>query len=937
MELRILVDLRKDAAVQNLRNDARFDLLSEDIKAMAVAILDGQGQVFNRLDMLTQSVQKGQNETDMLIKQSRDKIVDAVAALTTSTRPWDVSRSQAKPITVPSKIADDVENTILEDLSFGRMELRERTVSPAHEATFRWILSDSPAQSRPWDNLIQWLRSGSGCYWVNGKAGSGKSTLMKLLTKQPETRVALEAWAGSNELLVVPFFFWNLGTELQKSQEGLLRSVLHSVLSKYRNLLAKVVSGYYNDVTRKLRHSDKLEQLPPVEPLTSVELRLAFLKMFEAMPENLRLCLFIDGVDEFSGDHSTLAELLKTVLSHKVKMVISSRPTSPCLTAFEEYPKLRLQDLTKGDIISYIHAQIRVQKYMQLLSKSQPEDVDGLVEEICSLSSGIFLWVVLVVKSLLQGLNAGDQMDDLKRRLYQYPRELEPLYKHMLDGVDELYRVQASKYLQIVLKSIEVQTFQPLSLLQMSFAEEDDMSTVLGMPSRVMSPMEVASRREAIGRRLISRCCGLIEAEDEELENEARLLTIYKDSAINFLHKSVVDFLRRPDIWAYIIGLTKDINYDTNWSLASSCLSMIKTLPLAVSITDSSRWMYGQYFLRYCRDGEKSSNKANLAFLHELSVVLSVLTEQWKSQSVVHDIPTLRAQLLPCLRAGIEIEQVPTFLALAACNYLPLHTQKALESYSPLYLEKEGAVLLWASVSPVTIISAAVESYLPALEETVKCLLKNGADPNLATGIQLSPWACVLSDICAFSDWEKGMRTLPQRGGLREFDIEVSASLTYLRIFELFVLRGAYVNAVIFLPTVKGGVDPFSWYVDAKTSSALSATAVIEEFFSVDIGAALRTSHRNSGIEKEIRGMKERLVDLLVKKGGKSRKWVDGKQVEGPPIETPLSVLVKQSSPSKTRREDAPASSKLSQKWGKGFRASFKEWRQPRSSSRGDR
>lgn len=456
MQLTILVGLRKDATIQSIRNDARFDSLSEDNKEIAIAILDGQVQIFDSLDFLTRTVRRGQNETNMLIKQSGDKIVNAITALTNSAGPSSISRSEATPLEIPSDIAKAVENTILDDLSFGRMEIREESVLPAHEATFKWILTDSSAQDKPWPNLMQWLRNGSGCYWINGKAASGKSTLMKFSTRQSATRAALKVWAGSNELLIVPFFFWNLGTELQKSQTGLLRSLLHFVLSRYRSLIAKVVSGYYNDVARKMKHKSESEQLAAVEPLTSIELKLAFLRMFEILPETLRLCFFIDGIDEFSGDYADLAELLKTVLSYKVKMVLSSRPIPPCIAAFEEYPKLRLQDLTRNDIISYIEAQIKDKKYMQLLSEFQPEDVDRLVQEIFERSSGIFLWVVLVVKSLLRGLIDGDQMDDLRRRLYQYPRELEPLYKHMLDGVDELYRVQASKYLQITLKSINV-------------------------------------------------------------------------------------------------------------------------------------------------------------------------------------------------------------------------------------------------------------------------------------------------------------------------------------------------------------------------------------------------------------------------------------------------------------------------------------------------
>ena len=90
-----MVDLRKKAAIQNLHNDARFDLMSEDIRGVAVAILDGHVQMFDKLEVISQTVQRGQHETNMLIEQSVGKIANAIAVLTTSTGTGLMSRSEA--------------------------------------------------------------------------------------------------------------------------------------------------------------------------------------------------------------------------------------------------------------------------------------------------------------------------------------------------------------------------------------------------------------------------------------------------------------------------------------------------------------------------------------------------------------------------------------------------------------------------------------------------------------------------------------------------------------------------------------------------------------------------------------------------------------------------------------------------------------------------
>jgi hypothetical protein len=152
--------------------EARFAPMSEDIKAVAVAILDGHVKISGRLDVLTDTVKRAQSETNMLVKESGDKIINAVSALAICVSADNLTRTEVTPLKIPSMMAKEVENTIIDDLSFGSMEVREESITPAHENTFKWILSDFPARSKPCPNLLQWLRNDGECYWISGKAGS---------------------------------------------------------------------------------------------------------------------------------------------------------------------------------------------------------------------------------------------------------------------------------------------------------------------------------------------------------------------------------------------------------------------------------------------------------------------------------------------------------------------------------------------------------------------------------------------------------------------------------------------------------------------------------------------------------------------------------------------------------------------------------------------
>jgi hypothetical protein len=72
-------------------------------------------------------------------------------------------------------------NHIIEHLGFDEMNTRHDAIEPAFEGTYSWIL-----ENEGWP-LRQWLLHGSGIFWITGKAGSGKTTLVKHLCKQQRT------------------------------------------------------------------------------------------------------------------------------------------------------------------------------------------------------------------------------------------------------------------------------------------------------------------------------------------------------------------------------------------------------------------------------------------------------------------------------------------------------------------------------------------------------------------------------------------------------------------------------------------------------------------------------------------------------------------------------------------------------------------------------
>lgn len=126
---------------------------------------------------------------------------------------------------------------ILDALSFDTIDDREEKIEKAHAETFNWILSDQnhcPTEVEGSSSIVPWLakEDAKSICWISGKAGSGKSTLMKYIWTDERTRAHLSTWAGDKPLLLAAFFFYERGESFQKSREGLIRSLLHQILSQ---------------------------------------------------------------------------------------------------------------------------------------------------------------------------------------------------------------------------------------------------------------------------------------------------------------------------------------------------------------------------------------------------------------------------------------------------------------------------------------------------------------------------------------------------------------------------------------------------------------------------------------------------------------------------------------------------------------------------------
>ena len=456
---------------------------------------------------------------------------------------------------------------IINSLDFETRQSRQSDISDTEYRTFEWIFHDLHGPSKQRVGFRNWLQFGDDIYWISGKPGSGKSVLMNYIANEPRTQELLQAWAGDTRLIVAKFFFWNAGAPMQKSQQGLLQSLLHEIYGQCPELVPVVCPRWkrYYDIGATW---------------TRPELSESIGKLGQQVSLNLKFCFFIDGVDEFDGeDHKIITDLLKSLnASPAVKICVSSRPWNIFIAAFgaDIDRRLLLEDHNGDDIKIYVKNRFESDEQFALLQSRDSRIID-LVDQIVRNAQGVFLWVRIVVSNLLRGLNNDDNLSDLHRRLESFPTTLTAYFQHMFESIDDFYREETSEILLICLEGI-----QPLSLLALWFYEQARIAPDYALQAEriPLSRADIVSIFEKIHKRINARGQDLLVIETDTGNLEHVMYTV------RFSHRTVKDFLLKPNIFEKLKSWTSK-DFDARVTLCKASLAIVKSLPSSTDITNN--------------------------------------------------------------------------------------------------------------------------------------------------------------------------------------------------------------------------------------------------------------------------------------------------------------------------------------------------------------
>ncbi|KAJ9602886.1 hypothetical protein H2200_012666 [Cladophialophora chaetospira] len=413
----------------------------------------------------------------------------------------------------------------LDALGFGQINARFDTIKNAHMDTCTWLLT------RP--EIQQWLISEnlprSSFLWIKGKPGAGKSTAMKFLLEQIKTQAQDR---GSDAVIVLTFFFNARGDDLERSTMGLYRALLFQLLRRVPSL-----QSVFDPLPRldlKLGTPDfqgwKIESLQHLFERAAYEVRSSssLMCVIDALDEceeaQVReMVTFFESLSRSTGGDHAVSKCIRTCFSSRHYPHVTIDNSIELI--------LELQDDHRHDIANYIRTSL----------KGQGKIVDEMKATILERSSGIFLWVCLVVKILNVEYDHG-RIHAMRKRLDEIP-----------DGLDDLlYDIltRDTRHTDELILTLRLLLFagRPLTAPELYHA------ILAGTEPESILPWNILPiDKDAIQRYILSASKGLAE--------------ITTNGSVQFIHESVRDYFLKEQgmqkLWPELVtnfeGLSHDI------------------------------------------------------------------------------------------------------------------------------------------------------------------------------------------------------------------------------------------------------------------------------------------------------------------------------------------------------------------------------------------
>ncbi|KAK7709734.1 hypothetical protein SLS63_013144 [Diaporthe eres] len=386
--------------------------------------------------------------------------------------------------------------------------------------------------------LSDFIEHSSGVFFLRGKPGSGKSTLMKNLTGgrgREKADQRLRKWAGQKRLIRVSTMFLLHGTPLQRSLEGFYRTLFFELICQCPDFVGilfpkRPTRGIADDFHGS---SFRLETL-----------REAWTKLISIRNHStLRICVFTDGLDELEGNSADRLKFARTLIdwaeSEDIKIIASGRPNTEFNIVFDQpNRRIDLQDLTRADIRKILTKRFDEIRHLNDLA---PKHIKELVKSISNQSEGVILWAVLVGKNLEDDIIHGTPLSAMKHTIQALPSGIEDLYNDMWQDLrgDPHQRLMLRSIYELLTLYHGVLMTRALSLFWLEDALSDD-EFPYNEPIEMLQTIELNSRLDKVRGQLIQYTKHFVEVTMYLEDHDAR----WSYGVCQFIHRSAQEFIQ---------------------------------------------------------------------------------------------------------------------------------------------------------------------------------------------------------------------------------------------------------------------------------------------------------------------------------------------------------------------------------------------------------
>ncbi len=497
-----------------------------------------------RQQALARKMAEGNTSVEQLLKSLSDQTIAHVTQQHVLTRDYVGALETKLTRVVESQVQQAEFDRFMHSLHFPEINLRQETIASAHEKTFQWILDEHQSPEAERHSFSDWLRNDEQLYWILGKPGSGKSTLMKFIVQNTKIQEVLNSTGEATTFLT--FFFLENGVELQRSQVGLLRSLVYQILESMAP-----------ESRHRTWHGVLRPTIPPLPTIWTSERLLHLLGLLVGSITQ-PLCIFLDGLDEFQGEPDRvepITALYDIFKGHRqFKLCIASRDEPELQPLFESCPSMKMQDLTEVDIQQYVKDKLLSSPFTENISRSSSCKPEDLVRQVVLKADGVFLWVTLTVQSLLRGIRNEDSWEDLQQRLKQVPSGIFDLYTHMWKRMEidrPIYAKEATAYFQLL------HLHQISSLADMAIVVDDSLQDKFSEPAATWNAVHFRAKVDynKTEKRITACCAGLLVVEHIHIDHtDKRYRSKLEQSNLNLTPDDVMELVDRHHRlhWSYV-------------------------------------------------------------------------------------------------------------------------------------------------------------------------------------------------------------------------------------------------------------------------------------------------------------------------------------------------------------------------------------------------